>query len=153
MQETRMIYKVKTASEEAIYQHLLACDEYFKPALSKKVAISEYSKKIFDKAITFEAWHNAILSGMVAVYFNDVDQFAFITNVSVMRDAVNGGIASQLMRMCIEYSFATQIKKIILEVNSQNTNAMELYKKFNPFTHLYLKSLQSRFLKSHQTPV
>jgi ribosomal protein S18 acetylase RimI-like enzyme len=131
MQETRVIYKVKTASEEAIYQHLLSCDEYFKPALSKKVDIGEYSKKIFDKAITFEAWHNAILSGMVAVYFNDINQLAFITNVSVMRDVVKAGIASQLMKMCIEYCFATLIKEIILEVNSQNTNAIELYKKFN----------------------
>lgn len=131
MQETRVIYKVKTASEEAIYQHLMACDEYFKPALSKKVAIGEYSKKIFEKAITFEAWHDAILSGMVAVYFNEANQFAFITNVSVMRDAVKAGIASQLMKMCIEYSFATHIKEITLEVNSQNNNAIELYKKFN----------------------
>jgi ribosomal protein S18 acetylase RimI-like enzyme len=131
MQETRVIYKVKSASEEAIYQHLLACDEYFKPALSKKVDICEYSKKIFDKAITFEAWHDAILSGMVAVYCNDANQLAFITNVSVMRDAVKAGIASQLMKMCIEYCFATLIKEIILEVNSQNTNAIELYKKFN----------------------
>ncbi len=131
MQETKVIYKVKTASEEAIYQHLLACDEFFKPALSKKVDISEYSKKIFDKAITYEAWDDAILSGMVAVYFNDANQSAFITNVSVMRDLVKAGIASQLMKMCIEYCFATLIKEIILEVNIHNTNAIELYKKFN----------------------
>ena len=130
MHNTGVIYKVKTASQEAIYQHLLACDRYFKPALSKKVVISEYSKKIFDKAITFEAWNKAILSGLLATYFDEISKSAFITNVSVVESAIKTGIASQLMKMCIEYAFHVHAKEIILEVNSQNSHAIGLYEKF-----------------------
>lgn len=131
MQGNKVKYTIKAASEDEIYLHLLECNNNFKPPLSEKVKVDEYSKKIFNKALSFEAWNNTILSGLLAVYFDDINKFAFITNVSVLKNSISCGIASQLMKMCIEYASNALIKEIKLEVNQKNIQAIGLYRKFN----------------------
>jgi ribosomal protein S18 acetylase RimI-like enzyme len=130
VQATDIKYKINTATEKDICAHLKECNSNFKPSLSERIDIDEYSKKIFDKSITFEAWQNNILAGTIAAYFNKANQSAFITNVSVLKNFMGLGIASELLKMCIEYTTKNNIKEIKLEVNQKNDHAINFYKKF-----------------------
>jgi len=98
-------YKIGVGSQNEIYLHLLDCDKFFIPKLSEKVNISEYSEKIFNKAINIEAWDNERLIGLVSMYINEEDtSFGYITNVSIINEYKNRGIASNLLKKCIKYS-------------------------------------------------
>ncbi|MDC0357678.1 GNAT family N-acetyltransferase [Oligoflexia bacterium] len=124
-------YKTKAATDEEIFLHLKECNHHFNPPLEDKVNISEYSKKISEKAVTFEAWTDQTLKGLVAAYFNDFkNMFGYITNVSLAKDCIGKGVATQLMRMCITYARRWDFKEISLEVFQNNIEAIRLYKKF-----------------------
>lgn len=124
-------YTVKTATEHEIRSHLSFCNDCFSPPLSQRVDIVEYSKKIFDKAITFEAWHDKDLVGLVAAYFNDSSgNFGYITSASVKYDYIGEGIATTLMSSCLSYARQCGFKSITLEVFITNFSAIRLYKKF-----------------------
>ncbi len=124
-------YKTKTALTEEIYSHLKECNENFIPPLEEKVNIMNYSKKIFENAITFEAWNEKILVGLIAAYLNDTEnKSGFITNVSTIKSYMGKGIANELMKMCINYSKNYNFKEINLEVSSKNADALNLYLKY-----------------------
>ena len=124
-------YKTKTALTEEIYSHLKECNENFIPPLEEKVNIMNYSRKIFENAITFEAWNEKILVGLIAAYLNDTEnKSAFITNVSTIKSYMGKGIAKELMKMCINYSKNYNFKEINLEVSSKNADALNLYLKY-----------------------
>ena len=126
-----ILYKTCTASEDEIFTHLLECNENFKPPLTDRVNIEEYSRKILKKSITFEAWFEHSLIGLIAAYFNESPVLSvFITNVSVLKDFMNMGIASELLRNCISYAKKENMAEINLEVNKESINAIGLYRKF-----------------------
>lgn len=132
MIDTNLKYQVKAASQEGIYLHLKECDNNFIPPLSQKVDLHEYSKKLAEKAVTFEAWKGKALIGLVAAYFNDAESGSgFITNVSVTENYCDKGLASRLMSNCIEYAIQHNINNITLEVSNYNNEAIRLYKKFH----------------------
>lgn len=125
-------FKIKTATEEYIYSHLMECKDSFIPPLDKKVNIRDYSKKIAELSITFEAWTEGVLIGLIAAYFNDTEtQLGYITNVSIIKEQKNKGITSELLENCIKYARQNNFKEIILEVHKDNTPAINLYEKFN----------------------
>ena len=124
-------YKTKTALTEEIYSHLKECNENFIPPLEEKVNIMNYSKKIFENAITFEAWNEKILVGLIAAYLNDTEnKSGFITNVSTIKSYMGKDIANELMKMCINYSKNHNFKVVNLEVSSKNADALNLYLKY-----------------------
>ena len=126
------IYKTSTASITEILLHLTACKDDFNPPLDQTVDLSEYSKKIAEKAITFEAWIDNRLAGLVAAYFNDVDGHSgYITHVGVIRNYKGKGIALNLMSSCIEFAIQNHFYQIQLEVAEDNDKAIHLYKKLN----------------------
>ncbi|PKN68042.1 MAG: GNAT family N-acetyltransferase [Deltaproteobacteria bacterium HGW-Deltaproteobacteria-12] len=125
-----LVYAQRKASPEAIYNHLMACNKDFIPPLEEKVNISEYSMKIFEKSLTFEAWQGESLVGLVAAYFNDCTlNTAHITDVSVMRSYSGKGVAARLLKNCIDYAAENSFKNIFLEVTRSNSLAVNLYKK------------------------
>lgn len=133
-------YKKQTASAEEIYFHLKKCNDNFIPPLEKKVNLLDYSKKIADKSVTFEAWDESSLAGLIAAYLNDSEtKKGFITNVTTVKEYQGKGIASQLMKMCIDYSRNSLIKVIALEVAVGNADAIQLYKK-NGFKEVEVKN-------------
>ena len=124
-------YTEEMASEQAIYSHLMKCNESFIPPLEKKVNVQEYSTKIFKKAVTFEAWDGDIMIGLVAAYFNDPDgQSGYVTNVSIIRTYMGKDIASILLNRCIDYAKQNSFMSISLEVVKTNHQAINLYRKF-----------------------
>lgn len=139
------------ASEIEIAEHLTRCDTDFVPPLSGRVEINDYVQKIFGKATTFEAWSSGALVGLVATYCNDQEKrIAYITSVSVLKEWTGKSIAACLMSECIKDMKALGMRKISLEVASDNTPAIKLYEKSGfvagnanaPFVtmNLYLKS-------------
>lgn len=120
-----------TASSEAILAHLTAAADVRAALLARGVDISAYAAKLARHATTCEAWQDGALVGLVAVYLNDTASRAgFITNLSVLASARRQGIASALLRMCIELALAGQFDSLVLEVSNRNTAAMALYRKF-----------------------
>jgi ribosomal protein S18 acetylase RimI-like enzyme len=122
-------FKINSASEYSLLTHLMHCDNQFVPALSTRVSLTDYVRKIAQNAIIFEAWLNGILVGMVAMYLNQ-NNSGYITNVSVYSEYGGRGIAKQLLTNLISYVQKENIKSIRLEVNPMNTVAINLYMNF-----------------------
>lgn len=111
-----------------IKDHLMACSKYFIPSLETTVSIDIYSDKIYHHATKFEAWEKDKLVGLVACYFNNLqDRTGFITNVSVLKTYTGRGLAKQLIIMCLNYGLKNQFNAISLEVNKLNLPAINLY--------------------------
>ncbi|MDD2284076.1 MAG: GNAT family N-acetyltransferase [Paludibacter sp.] len=123
-------FRVKTASCEAITAHLTQCADCFAPPLYSYVNIKEYGKKIFDNAVTFEAWDGGKLVGLISAYYNDRETgFGYITNVSAFESYQALGIASNLLDQAIDYGRKNGFSKVSLEVESDNIKALRLYEK------------------------
>jgi ribosomal protein S18 acetylase RimI-like enzyme len=121
-------YVSNKTSEAEIAEHLSRCDSAFVPPLSGRVEIRDYAKKIARKAMRFEAWSGGTLVGLVAVYLNDQEKrIAYITSVSVLQAWAGKGIVARLMSWCVEYSKASGMRQINLEVAEDNTPAIRLY--------------------------
>ena len=128
---TDIKYTSKKANKNEILNHLLLCNSQFIPELSSRVNIEEYSTKIQNNATTFEAWDKDQLIGLIAIYFNDEIKNSFITNVSVLKTHGYLGIASKLIDACIKFAKRCGFFEIKLEVNKDNLNAINFYKKHN----------------------
>jgi len=129
-------YTENAASEKEILDHLMRCSANFIPPLEKWVELSSYSKKIHEKANTFEAWVGSTLVGLVAAYFNAPDQTrGFITSVSTAAEYMGNGIASKLMNLVILYAKDNRFNFIDLEVYKDNTAAINFYKRFGFYQH------------------
>lgn len=125
----KLIYKIKTATEKEIYTHLLDCNNSFTPPLGNRVNLQDFSKKIFARSTTFEAWANQMLVGLLSVYLNDkVNHLGYINNVSITKDYMGKGIATTLLNLCVEHAEQYNFKEINLEVAKNNTRAIQLYK-------------------------
>ncbi len=132
MTDSDIIYEIQKAGFNHVFIHLLNCKDEFIPALDKTVDIEAYSKKIVENAITFEAWEKENLTGLIAVYCNDLNKkTAFITNVSVLNKFSGRGIAGRLLTACVKYVTYKNFKTIRLQVNQKNKQAINLYKKHN----------------------
>lgn len=124
-------YKINTANNQEIFLHLQLCNNEFIPRLNTIVDLFEYSNKIHQYAITFEAWNKKRLVGLVALYFNNNENLGYITNVSVCKYYMGKGIASKLLEMCINYAKSNKFNYIELEVNHENIPALNFYIKNN----------------------
>lgn len=121
-------FRVNTASEVEIQNHLTLCDANFIPPLSDRIEISSYSHKILTKANRFEIWIDSTLVGLVAAYSNDNErQIAYVTSVSILSTWQGKGLARKLMQKCIEHAKLQGFREVELEINSGNDAAIKLY--------------------------
>ncbi len=130
MDTTPITYQTKTATEKNIFLHLTDCNNNFTPPLSERTGLGSYAKKLFEKAVTFEAWSDHQLVGLVAAYYSTDDKRSvFITNISVKEEFMGKGIASLLLKNCITHSVKNKYVEINLEVNKYNAPAISFYEK------------------------
>jgi ribosomal protein S18 acetylase RimI-like enzyme len=123
-------YAAGAATAEQIAAHLVRCDARFEPSLSARVDIAAYAAKLSAHASRFEAWSDGELVGLVAAYCNDLTRgTAYITSVSVLEKWAGLGIATTLLRRCIDYAKLEGFRQIRLEVSSSSRRAIELYRK------------------------
>lgn len=125
-------YKINTASQKDIEEHLYRSSHLFNPPLDSILNITDYADKIRDKATTIEAWSSEYeVVGLIACYMNDdTTHEAFITNVSVDEKFQHQGIASELLRKTIIEVQKKGFLSVRLEVEEVNDAAIRLYKKF-----------------------
>lgn len=127
---TLIEFHCNTASEGQLRDHLLCCDSDFLPPLSDRVDIDNYAHKIFVSSIRFEAWSTHELVGLLAIYCNNIiEQTAYITNISVLKECRRFGIASSLIDQCIGYVKFIGYKHIELETECRNEFTINFYLK------------------------
>lgn len=130
MSKEPLKYSINKSTVQEIIGHLRECKNNFKPTLSSRVKIEEYSTKIYEKAVRFEAWHDGKLIGLIASYFNDMkSKKGFITSVSVDRCYQGKGIAKTLLVSCLKYANDNLFIEIELEVSKYCKEAVNLYSK------------------------
>lgn len=118
------------AEAAQVAAHLAACDATFIPPLSARVDLAAYADRIVRHAERFEAWSGPQLTGLVAAYCNDSNgRRAFITSVSVLPDWQGRGIASRLLRECVQFIRAAGFESVELEVHEANDAALGLYRR------------------------
>ena len=121
-------YRTGSAVAAQIVEHLQRCDSDFIPPLSGRVDIAAYARKVAENAVTFEAWTNGALVGLVAAYCNDsVTKLAHITSVSVLSAQTGHGIGGELLDRCLAYARASGMEQVSLEVGSENARAIRMY--------------------------
>jgi ribosomal protein S18 acetylase RimI-like enzyme len=124
-------YTINKSSFHDIFVHLNKCNSIFKPCLDTRVNIESYAQKIKNNAVTFEAWHESELAGLIAAYFTDADkEIAYITNVSILEQIGGKGIGTSLLLECIKYASMHQFRRMTLRVSKESQAAIRLYKKF-----------------------
>lgn len=123
--------RFNSCSSGEIENHLKCCSSYFKPPLDSYVSIKDYALKIRSRGLTFEAWHENQLVGLIAIYTNNENKSIFITNVSVERTFSHQNVAKNLMKKCIKFARSDSFKSIHLEVFKINQSAIRFYKSFN----------------------
>jgi RimJ/RimL family protein N-acetyltransferase len=123
-------YKIKTAAKNDILMHLEEVDDLFKPKLSSSINLEEFSDKIFNKCITFEAWNNNKLIGLLSGYYNDQSTLIAFWNhwaVNASYHGIQCGI--RILKEALNYGKEMKFKEINLEVNKNNTKVIEIYSK------------------------
>ena len=130
MDTNPVTYQTKTATEKNIFLHLEDCDNNFTPPLSERTDLASYAKKLFERSVTFEAWNEDRLIGLIAAYLSADDiRSVFITNISVIKEFTGKGMASRLLRNCIAHCAKNDYFVINLEVNRNNSQAIGFYEK------------------------
>lgn len=121
--------KVDACTEEDIHSHLSACDREFRPPLSDRVDVGEYSRKLRQSARTFEAWRKGTLVGLVAAYFDAGKRSCFVTSTSVLPEFSGRGIATRVLAACLAAARAARAETASLEVSKDSHAAIRLYAK------------------------
>lgn len=117
-------YEVNMSSVDDIYNHLSLISDSFPIPLTSRVNISDYSFKIRNFAKTYECWSEDLLIGLLAVYYNSIDDTSFITHMGILSGYQRYGIASKLIEtLKLEY------RNVKLEVHRDNIVAILFYKK------------------------
>jgi len=123
-------FKIQKSKIEDIYNHLLDIDIDIIPKLSSSVNLQEFSKKIFDNTIRFEAWYTDKLIGLISVYYNDFESnIGFINHVGVLKEYRGFGISNILLCNSIKYGQDKGFGNLKLEVSKETNVAINLYKK------------------------
>ncbi|MFT5592930.1 MAG: ribosomal-protein-alanine N-acetyltransferase [Oceanicoccus sp.] len=96
-----------------------------------EVEINSYIRKLKTRAEFVTHYTNGVLSGFIAFYCNDPGkQSAFITLVLLARDYRGMGVASIMLEDVLSICKTRDFQFCELEVESNNSNAIALYKKF-----------------------
>lgn len=113
-----------------IEKHMRQCSGLFNPPLASYVNIYDYATKIRSNAVTFEAWKNDELIGLIACYLNNYETLdGYVTNISTLQEHQGRGIASILLNKAIEAALDENFKTLSLEVEVENKKAIDLYRK------------------------
>ncbi|WP_148705586.1 GNAT family N-acetyltransferase [Methanosarcina siciliae] len=103
---------------------------YFIPPLDEKVDINKYSNKLIQNADCVFIQNHRKNIGFLAIYTNDYSgKIAFISCISIIPEYQGTGISQKLIDFSIEHSRKKGMKSIRLEVDKNNTRAINFYKK------------------------
>jgi ribosomal protein S18 acetylase RimI-like enzyme len=122
---------INQSSEAEIETHLRDCDERFRPKLSARINIQQYSAKIANKADRVELRLSQKMVGLVAVYLNNNDsKTGFISSVSICSEYEGLGLAAKLLNSSIQHANEKHFKTLVLDVSETNKRAISFYLKY-----------------------
>jgi ribosomal protein S18 acetylase RimI-like enzyme len=114
----------------SVESHLRECDERFSPRLSARVDLADYARKLASLADRLEAWDEGRLVGLVAAYLNNPEtRQGFVSSVSVCLAAEGKGVASELMRKCVQLAREEGCESLGLEVGEGDQRTQAFYLK------------------------
>lgn len=112
-------------------QKLLKYLEIFEicfPHLKEKVNVCEYAEKLAQNAENYIMFSQNKPIGITCFYANDSINFCgYITLIGIMPDTQKGGFGKQLMDFTLLKMQDNGMKKVKLEVDSDNKNAQGFY--------------------------
>ena len=116
---------------EEIKNIIIQFDKIFFPTLSSRIDdLKNYSKKLYDNAITIKAVSNNEILGFASFYCNDMNNhIAYLSQIAVKQEARGRGIGQMLLDEVIKTCITNGMRELNLEVYIENINAMNLYKK------------------------
>jgi ribosomal protein S18 acetylase RimI-like enzyme/SAM-dependent methyltransferase len=126
---------INNSTQEQIYNHLISCSKSFTPELSSYVDIDGYSKKLYENSRRIELIVDGILIGLIAFYNNPDQKNLYITNISVVPEYHNQGVAQTLLDTCKSRCTDLQYNNITLEVFKNNKPAINFYEKNDFILH------------------
>jgi ribosomal protein S18 acetylase RimI-like enzyme len=126
---------INNSTQEQIYNHLISCSKSFTPELSSYVDIKGYSKKLYENSRRIELIVDDILIGLIAFYNNSDQKNLYITNISVVPEYHNQGVAQILLDTCKSRCTDLQYNNITLEVFKNNKPAINFYEKNDFILH------------------
>lgn len=108
-------------------KHLRAFEVCF-PHLKEKVDITEFAIKLANYAENYIMLADKKPIGITCFYANDSVNFCgYITLIGIMPDIQKGGFGKQLMNFTLSKMQENGMKKVKLEVDSDNINAQGFY--------------------------
>jgi GNAT superfamily N-acetyltransferase len=120
---------VNRATAEQIATHLRACDADFAPALSRRVDLAVYARKLAAQATRLEAWSGETLVALAAIYCNDRQTYhAHLSSLSVLADWRGHGLARQLLERGLALAREAGMETMSLQVGQANAPAIALYR-------------------------
>jgi ribosomal protein S18 acetylase RimI-like enzyme len=141
-----LFYSRQQCKQTDILEHFSHCDPLFVANIANRISLSNYTDKIVRTSVTFEAWENQKLIGLIAAYINDPELITgYITNVSVVTSYNRQGVASRLLENCIIFAQNQGFKELVLEVAENNKPAINFYikhgfeVKFNKNNYVVMK--------------
>ena len=125
-----LVFDTNRADIASIEAHLKICDTHFVPHLSEVVDLAAYAAILLSHALLFEAWLGGCMVGLVAGYANDPQhEDSFISNVSILPDWHDQGVANQLLSTFIDHVRKKGFMRVVLKVDARNDRAQLLYRK------------------------
>lgn len=123
-----LTYKHEKPPLESIREFFYRTDKEFDVPLSQKVNIDEYASKLYTYAEFFVCYDDDKIIGMICCYMNRPPK-AYISHVCVDSGHQGKGIFKELFALVKKECSIKSIEMISLEVNKNNYNAQQIYKK------------------------
>lgn len=118
--------------EKELYKCLNFFDNYFSPTLTERVKdLKAYTKKLINNAKNFYIiTEDGEIVGFVSFYCNDlVNKTAYLTQIATNNKFKHKGIGKKLLNICIENCKEENMKLLKLEVQKNNSIAIDFYTK------------------------
>lgn len=122
------IYQPHEYDDEKMYRFLKETDDYFIPALSERVNLKEWAKKISSNAVVFELVVDNSIIGIGATYYNDAPAFSFGTFVCVKKEYQKEMYGVDLIQRMIDYAKENGSAGFKCEVRKSNKPLVKFYK-------------------------
>ena len=121
---------IRVDTHDDVLNLLYEFDEVF-PHLKEKVAdYDAYALKLKENAFVYKAMIDGKVFGILVFYANDFHRKkAYVSLIGVKKEYRSMGLGRYLMDSCIMMSKKNGMTKLFLEVDFDNKNAMEFYKK------------------------
>ncbi len=129
-QPAQLAQPVQKPTVKEIEAFLYAVDKDFPVAISEKVDLKEYAKKLFDNATFCYEYQNGVIAAMVAGYTHNLtENLAFVSIMATRKEYRGQGLASKQLAKFLEESRKAGAKGVHVYAVESNLPAVATYKK------------------------